>query len=195
LASTQVFCFGEYLLYKGSNTYHVNSSNTIEVFYKIRTDLEKLKYAVHVNKIVKDVTHENQNCYNILQLVLNTLYIISETNKDLDLTISIFKLRLLCILGFVPRINQCINCKEKENLYYFSLKDNGLKCSECSRQDTSTIQMSESTLNAIKYAVTAPAKKIYSFDIKEDSLEEFKLITKLYFNEKLEKEYKVEEFF
>ena len=195
MASTQVFCFGEYLLYKGSNTYHVNSSNTIEVFYKIRTDLEKLKYAVHVNKIVKDVTHENQNCYNILQLVLNTLYIISETNKDLDLTISIFKLRLLCILGFVPRINQCINCKEKENLYYFSLKDNGLKCSECSRQDTSTIQMSESTLNAIKYAVTAPAKKIYSFDIKEDSLEEFKLITKLYFNEKLEKEYKVEEFF
>ena len=48
--------------------------------------------------------------------------------------------------------------------------------------------ISESTKNAIKYTVTAPDKKIYSFNIKEESLEEFKLVTKLYFNEKLEKE-------
>ncbi len=39
-----------------------------------------------------DVTEENENCYNILQLLLNTLYTIAETDKDLDLTISIFKL-------------------------------------------------------------------------------------------------------
>jgi len=55
--------------------------------------------------------------------------------------------------------------------------------------------MSKSTINAIKYTVTAPAKKLYSFNIKEEALEEFKLITKLYFNEKLEKEYKLEELF
>jgi len=64
----------------------------------------------------------------------------------------------------------------------------------CSKQDKSTISMSESTLNAIKYTVTAPAKKIYSFDIKDESLKEFELITKLYLNEKLEKEYKLESF-
>ena len=55
--------------------------------------------------------------------------------------------------------------------------------------------MNESTKNAIKYTVTAPAKKIYSFNIKDESLEEFKLITKIYFNEKLEKEYKLEDLF
>ncbi len=50
-------------------------------------------------------------------------------------------------------------------------------------------------MNAIKYTVTAPSKKIYSFNLKEEALEEFKLVTKLYFNEKLEKEYKLEEMF
>ena len=55
--------------------------------------------------------------------------------------------------------------------------------------------ISKSTMNAIKYTVTAPSKKIYSFNLKEDALEEFKLVTKLYFNEKLEKEYKLEEMF
>ena len=184
-----MFCFGEYLMYKGSNTYHINSVEPIEVFYNLRIDLDKLEYAVHINKIVQDVTHENQNCYQILQLLLNTLYTISETEKNLDLVLSIFKLRLLCILGFTPKINECTNCKEKENLENFSLKDNGFKCKTCSKQDTSCIQMTKSTQNAIKYTITAPAKKLYSFDIKDESLEEFKLITKLYFNEKLEKEY------
>ena len=182
-------------MFKGTNTYHINSCETIEIFYKIRTDLDKLKYAMHINKIIQDVTEENQNCYNILQLFLNTLYTISETEKDLDLVLSIFKLRLLCILGFTPRLNACTNCKETDNLKYFSLRDNGFKCESCSRQDKSSIKMSESTQNAIKYTVTAPPKKLYSFELKDEALEEFKLITKLYFNEKLEKEYKLEDLF
>lgn len=195
LAGTQMFCFGEYLVYKGSQTYHINSVEPIEVFYNLRIDLDKLKYAVHINKIVQDVTHENQNCYKILQLVLNTLYTISETDKNLDMVLGVFKLRLLCILGFTPQIMECTNCKEKENLVYFSMKDNGLKCKICGKQDTSTIQISESTLNAIKYTVTAPPKKLYSFNLKDEALEEFKLVSKLYFNEKLEKEYKLEDLY
>ena len=192
LAGTQMFCFGEYLMYKGTETYHINSVEPIEIFYNIRTDLDKLKYAVHINKIVKDVTRENQNCYKILQLLLNTLYTISETNKNLDMVLGIFKLRLLCILGFTPKIKECVNCHKQEELLYFSIKDNGLKCKICGKLDTSSISISESTLNAIRYIVTAPPKKLYSFELKDNSLEEFKLMTKLYFNEKLEKEYKID---
>ena len=195
LAGTQMFCFGEYMMYQGTSTYHINSCETIEIFYKLRTDLEKLKYAIHINKIVQDVTEESENCFNIMQLYLNALYTISETDKDLDLTISIFKLRLLCILGYTPRILSCTNCKEKDNLTYFSIKDNGFKCEACARQDKSSLQMSESTKNAIKYTITAPAKKLFSFNLINESLEEFKLICKIYFNEKLEKEYKLEEIF
>ncbi len=185
-------------MFKGSQTYHINSVEPIEVFYNLRTDLDKLKYAVHINKIVQDVTHENQNCYKILQLLLNTLYTIAEkkeTDKNLDMVLGVFKLRLLCILGFTPQVMECTNCKDKENLNYFSIKDNGLKCKICGKQDTSTIEISQSTLNAIKYTVTAPPKKLYSFNLKDESLEELKLMTKLYFNEKLEKEYKLEDLF
>ena len=195
LAGTQLFCFGEYLVYQGASTYHINSCETIEMFYKIRTDLDKLKYAIHLNKIVLDVTDENENCYNILQLYLNALYMIAETDKDKDFIISVFKLRLLSLLGFTPRVMACVNCKEKEQLNYFSIRDNGVKCEACSRQDKSSIFVSQSTMNAIKYTISAPAKKVFAFNLKNESLEEFKLITKIYFNEKLEKEYKVEEIF
>ena len=187
LAGTQFLCFGEYLMYKGANTYNINSCEMIEVFYNLRTDLDKLNYAVNITKIIQEVTEENQNCYKILQLFLNTLHTLSETEKNPELIMCIFKLKLLCFLGFTPIIAECTNCKQKERLKYFSLRDNGVKCEECARQDKSALTMSESTANAIKYIAMAPAKKLYSFNLKDESLNELKLITKLYFNEKLEK--------
>lgn len=195
LAGTQLFCFGEYMMYKGTNTYHINSCETIEIFYNIRTDLDKLKYAMHINKIIQDITGENQNCYKILQLYLNTLYLISESDKDLDLVVSIFKMKLLTLLGFTPKINKCVSCNQENNITKFSIKDNGFKCDVCGKQDKSAIDISEGAKNAIKYTVLAPPKKLYSFDLKNDALKEFLLVSKIYFNEKLEKEYKVEDVF
>ena len=191
MAGTQFLCFGEYMLFKGSSTYTLNSCETIEVFYKIRTDLDKLEYASHITKIIQDVTDENQNTYKILQLYLNTLYVISETDMDLEFVLSIFKLRLMCLLGFTPRIQKCTECGKEENLNYFSLKDNGLKCSACSKQDTGAIEISETTKKAIQYIVIAPPKKLYSFQISEENKKQLSMISKLYTDLKLEKEYKI----
>ena len=191
MAGTQFLCFGEYLLYKGSENYSMNSCETIEVFYNIRTDLDKLKYAVYITKIVNDVTMENQNNYKVLQLFLNTLYVISNTDKDLDLVLSIFRLRLLSIIGFKPEIKECRGCKAKENITKFSIKDNGFKCSSCGKVDKGAIDMNETTRDAIRYIIISDAKKIYSFNVPQESIEELKIISKVYLTEKLEKEYKL----
>lgn len=191
MAGTQFLCFGEYMLFKGSSTYTLNSCETIEVFYKIRTDLDKLEYASHITKIIQDVTDENQNTYKILQLYLNTLYVISETDMDLEFVLSIFKLRLMCLLGFSPRVQKCIECSKEENLNYFSLKDSGLKCNTCSKQDTGAIEISETTKKAIQYITMAPPKKLFSFNISEENKKQLSMISKLYTDLKLEKEYKL----
>ena len=195
MAGTQFLCFGEYLIYEGASTYHINSCDTIELFYPIRTDLNKLKYASHVSKIINDVTYENQNTYKILQLYLNTLYMISQTDRNLDFILSVFKIRLLTLLGFSPEIKYCTTCKTNENLSYFSIKDNGFKCLSCGKVDKSAIQISNSTITAIRYIMMSDAKKIFSFQISDENLKELNLVSKLYFNEKLEKEYKLEELF
>ena len=197
MAATQFLCFGEYIIYQGVNSYSINSCELNEVFYNIRIDLDKLQYVSHITKIVSDVTDENQNTYKLLQLFLNTLYVISETDKNLDLTIAIFKLRLLCLLGFTPIVDKCSSCNLKENinLNHFSFRDDGLKCEICSRQDKGAIQISEATINAIKYIVLAPPKKLFSFSLSENGINELSLISQVYLNEKLEKEYKLEKMF
>lgn len=191
MAGTQFLCFGDYLLYKGSENYSMNSCETIELFYNIRIDLDKLKYAAYITKIINDVTTENQNNYKVLQLFLNTLYVISNTDKDLELVTSIFRIRLLSIIGYRPEIQECKICKQKENLSKFSIKDNGFKCANCAKTDKGAINMNETTKDAIRYAILADAKKIYSFLIPQESIEELKIISKIYLNEKLEKEYKI----
>mgnify|MGYP000720008053 FL=1 len=189
MAGTQFLCFGEFMIFKGTNTYTLNSCEPIEVFYNIRTDLDKLEYASNITKMIQEITDENQNTYKILQLYLNTLYVISETNLNLEFIISIFKLRLMCLLGFTPQIQECVQCREKEELIYFSLKDNGLKCKNCGKIDTSAIEISNSTMQAIKYIIIAPAKKLYSFKLSEENQKQLSIIAKLYTNLKLEKEF------
>lgn len=195
MAGTQFLCFADYVLYKGNDTYNLNSCETIEFFYNTRTDLDKYKYAVHITKIILDVTNENENCFRTLQLFLNTLYTISETDKDLSLILSIFKIRLMCILGYRPNIEKCSNCGINEDIKYFSIRDNGVKCSSCGKQDKGAIEILPVTYDALRFITTAPAKKLFSFNIPEDSIRELEIISKLYLNDKLEKEYKLEDLF
>jgi len=190
MAGTQFLCFGDYMMFKGSNVYTLNSCEPIEIFYNIRIDFDKLTYAAHITKIIIDVTYENQNTYKILQLYLNTLYIISESDLNLDFILAVFKIRLMSLLGFTPRVDKCCNC-ESEELLYFSFKDSGFKCNSCAKQDTGAVQISAGTKDAIRYIIKAPAKKIFSFRISEENIKELELVSKIYTNDKLEKEYKL----
>lgn len=195
LAATQMFTFGEYMLFKGGDTYTINSCETIEMFYNLRTDLDKLTYASYITRIINDVTTENQNSFHILKLYLNTLYAMSETDKNLDFITSVFKMRLMKIIGFAPNVVECVSCKSKENLTSFSFKDNGFKCDNCKKQDTGAFNISEATKNAIIYSTKVDGKKIFSFDLSDKANKEFEIVSRLYLDEKLEKEYKIEKLF
>lgn len=189
MAGTQFLCFGDFLIYKGSGSYNINSCEPIEIFYDLRLDIDKLTYASKVAKIVSDVTDENQNTYRILQLTLNTIFMIAQSEKDLEFILSIFKIRLLSLLGFRPIIDKCANCKEKERLRYFSFIDNGLKCETCSKQDKGAMKISDTTIKAIRYIIMSEPKKIYSFELSEENKQELKIVSKIYLNECLDKRY------
>lgn len=94
----------------------------------------------------------------------------------------------------MPHVLDCTSCHSKENLFSFSIRDNGIKCKTCAKQDKSVIHMSEATLYAIRYIAMSEAKKLFSFNIPEEAVEELKLISKVYLEEKLEKTYKFEKF-
>lgn len=194
MSGTQFLSFSDMVIYSSPSSYNINSAETIEIFYDIRKDLDKLNYATFISKIIYDVTDENQYTYNILQLFLNTLYMIANSDKNLNFILDVFEFRVLKYLGFMPQLGQCSICGEKENIKYFSIKNNGFECLSCGKVDKSAIQINQDTFNAIKYIMSAQPKKIFSFSISNESLNELNLISSLYLNDKLDKEYKLQSF-
>ena len=116
---------------------------------------------------------------------------ISETDKNLDFILSVFELRLMSYLGFAPQLGKCASCSSSDNITYFSIYNSGFECSACGKVDKSAIQINNDTFNALKYIFSAPAKKIFSFTVSEESLKQLKLISNLYINDKLDKNYQI----
>ena len=190
----EYLAFSEFVIYKSANdNYSINSADIIEVFYNLRIDIDKLNYATTISKIIYDVTQENEPAVQILQLFLNTLFVLSETKKNMDLIFSIFQIRLLAIIGFLPNVARCVNCgtvmTEEMNNFHFSIKDDGVKCEICQRLDKGIIHLSKTAFSAIIYTLSCDCKKIFSFEIPENAIDELKVLTRLYTTQKLEKEY------
>lgn len=195
LASTEFLSFSDMILFEGNqDLYSLNSAEPINVFYNLRTDIDKLMYASTISQIINDVCQEEELSFNRLQLLLNTLYVISETNKNLDLIYSIFRIRLLAILGYIPRLNRCVSCDKEVNQIndiYFSIKDNGIKCDICKKQDKGAINLLQTTYASLVYILSSDPKKIFSFEVPDEVIKELNLLATIYTNEKLEKEYKL----
>lgn len=197
LASTEFLCYSDMVLFEGNgDMYNLSSAEPINVFYNLRMDIDKLMYASTIAKIINDVCQEEELSFQRLQLLLNTLYVLSETDKNADFVFSIFRIRLLAILGYVPRLKACTGCEKNavdiENDMYFSIKDNGIKCAACKTQDKGAIKISYTTYTSLVYILSTEPKKLFSFDIPQDAINELNLIAKIYTFEKLEKEYVVE---
>ena len=171
LSTSQFLVYSEFLLYKGTNFYHINSAEMLESFYKLRIDYDKLEKAFEVS------TH-----------FLNTLYIIENKGKHFDLVRNAFLLKLLCLLGYAPRLYKCSCCNEKMfndskkcTKYYYDRTNNSAVCEECYTKAISNNKMdirkykeiSESTLYSLLYVIASDTKKIFSFDIKGKTLDEF----------------------
>lgn len=194
LNSTEFLAYSDLVLYEGNGElYRLNSAEPIEIFYNLRVDIDKLVYATLIAQIMCDVCQEEPSNKKI-QLFLNTLYMISETDKNLDMILATFQIRLLGILGFIPRLLECVSCGIKNTEYYFSIKGNGVKCEVCSKLDKSAIKMSQTTYATILYILKIDAKKIFSYEVPEEIINELKIIANLYTTEKLEKEYKVKRY-
>lgn len=179
LASSQMFAFSDLILFKGQGElYHINSAELIDSFYSLRYNLDKLDVAMECVKFVKDNTYENQNAFNILKLIINTLYIITASNKDLSQIKNVFYIKFLCMLGYAPNVKRCGNCGKKEGLTAFSVKNKMVLCDECKKKEDFDISIGARL--ALEYIVHSKLKDIFSFEVNEEILKELDLIRKIY---------------
>lgn len=186
LANAQYLVYNEFVLYKSKNFYYINSATVIDTFYNLRVDLDKLETCFELTRLLNKVTDENEDTSNVLKLFLNTLFILNKLNKDEEFVMAVFKIKLFCLIGFMPRIEKCAKCGQvfseinaKEEIYY-DYVSNTFCCGECVKgQDKRRyIKLNKTTLIAIEYIMKADIKKVFSFELKD--LSALKLFSQVY---------------
>ena len=191
-AGTQILSYNDYVLFPGKNMYSINSCETIESFYDIRNNMEKLTYAAHFIDIIDDTVQEDQPAQKVLRLLLNSLYMLAKTDKSSELIARIFEIRLLSITGYAPHVDDCIVCgnNEFENCF-FSFQKCGFLCESetCESTDISALKISAGTVKTIRHIINSKMDCLFSFNSSPIVLIELGKLTKRYLRERLEKDY------
>lgn len=190
VAGSQFLCYSDFVLYKGKDMYSINSCDIIEPFYEIRNDVVKLTYAAHAFDIINYVIQENQPASKVLQLLLNSMHMLSKTDKSPELIIRIFETRLLAILGYAPYVRSCMECGSEDLVKAsFSFKKCGLLCNLCRIQDKTAYDISAGTVKAMNHIIYSKLTELFSFNLSQTILDELGRINKRYIKDRLERDF------
>ncbi len=189
-AGTQIFCYCDWILYKGKSTYILNSCDIITSFYQIREDLTLLAYAAYMLDIIRDTTYENQQANEPLTLLLHAMNALIQKGRSPELVIRIFSLKIVQIMGYTPFISGCCRCgtKEIENIS-FSFDFCGFICEKCGKESHNSIHIETGTAKAIVYVICAEIRQAFTFELSQDVLKNFSDVVDKYISDRLERKY------
>lgn len=187
-AISQLFTYGNYELYRKGDMYWLRGGSVNASFYGLTGDLSSMALAAYLCDVASDMTDEGEGegTAALLRMLLNALYALNQGGYAHTVIKAVFELRAAALAGFAPNLMGCAYCGEgyPENSY-LDIMNGRVICADCQtklnrlggwKQDHETEErgerriicpMSASTLAAVRYALTAPDKKIFSFVLKD----------------------------
>lgn len=210
---TQLFTYGNFELYrgKGGDLYWLRGGSVLKAFYELSGDLSRVALATYLCDLASDLTAEEADEAEngvLLRMLLNSLHVIFSETKLLPIVKAVFELRAMSLMGYCPDLSACDICKQvyPENAY-LEVLNGRLICADCQtklnrqfgreaeREDNGVgrrpvAPVSSSVLAAMRYIVSAPEKKIFSFAMKDIEEERgLERATETFLIHQLEKEY------
>ncbi|MFD2672370.1 DNA repair protein RecO [Marinicrinis sediminis] len=148
-AVSQLFTQADFVFYQSGEMGTLNAGETIHSFHAIRSDLLKSAYASYLTELVDRMMEDNEASQAIYQQLLAALTAI-ESDKDPELIIHAFELKMLHLAGYTPVFSHCVHCGQQEKgLPAFSPSLGGMLCPDCLQQDAYRLAMNEKTLKIL----------------------------------------------
>lgn len=172
-ACSQLLAWSDMTLFEYKDYYTLNEGSTIALFRHVREDLEKLALGSYFAEVVEAVAEEGHPEPEMLSLLLNSLYALDTLNKPLPLVKAAFELRLLCAAGYAPLADACGVCGVPDpEKPFLNLSEGVLHCAACRAEvgDGISMPLSRGALAALRYIVYGDPKRLFSFQVDEESL-------------------------
>lgn len=182
-AATQLYTYSNFCIKKQNDRYYLNSSEQIKNFYGIRMDIDKLSLACYFSEVITYAVPSEESNGEILRLLLNTLYYLSNSSRDNAMLKSVFELRFVCEIGMMPNVIACTECGNFESeKMFFDLNGGCFYCENCfsEAESDNIVSLTPAVISAVRHIVLADFNRLFNFKISPLSQNKLSHITEQY---------------
>jgi DNA repair protein RecO (recombination protein O) len=163
IAAYELFALDDIVFYerKKKGFYLLSQCELVNFFPEVRRTLARLSYATYFAELVNYVTELGEVNHKLYELLLNCLELLSG-NASPKRVARIFEIRLLTLLGLMPRLRTCASCGrilEKGNSR-FSISSGGALCEKCFAKDRRARSLLAGTVNFISDIEELPFNRV-----------------------------------
>lgn len=189
----QLLAYSEFTLFENRGFYTVNEASALEMFLPLRDDLERLTLAQYFAQVAEVLSQEDAPESGLLPLTLNAIYALTKLNLPQRQIKAVFELRAMCVSGFQPELHGCAVCGA-EAPERFDVSEGCLICAGCGGIGI-RMPLGRGALAAMRYVTLCEPKKIFSFRLEPQALDELADIAEAYLITKLERGFSTLDFY
>lgn len=212
----RAFTYANLEYYEKNGMFWLASGEVKEHFLTLGTPLEALSLAAYIADVADELSGENFSDTTLLRLLLNTFFAIENSLRPYPLIKGAFEFFAAAHAGFAPDLSSCEKCGKgigDTDKLVLDVMNGSLLCSECiadkripltneiaeyDRFETKNVLLpvTPEVIMAIRYAVSADLKRLYSFTLnKESDLSLFSSAGEVYLQNHLERGFETLNFY
>lgn len=192
MAAADPFVFGTFTLYEGRSSYNLNQVSVTHHFVELAKMQPGIYYGYYFLELADYFGREGTDEREMMNLLYVTVKAILNPHVEDELVRCIFELRAMAEEGYCPELFSCVSCGKEENQeeMFFSQTQHGILCASCAPGVRDAVKISRAALYAMRYIVSAPMGKLYTFAVSPEVLSELKKIIYVYTERNTDKRFK-----
>ena len=197
-ASTQLLVWSDMTLFTYQDRDTLNEASSLDQFWGVRRDLEKLSLASYFAEVTETVAEEGVATPGLLPLILNCLYALDKLQKPLALVKAVFELKALCLVGYEPLLDACAVCGGEPGDARFNLSAGVLHCAGCREalgEEGISMPLDAAALAGMRHVVYGDPKRLFSFQLPAESLRRFGDVCEAFLLTQLERGFRTLDFY
>ena len=177
------FTYAEYDLFKGRDSYSINSASVRKSYYSIGEDLDRFMNASTFIDYLDRTLEEGEPMPALFDLALEFLESISSASSGADTLLYAFIVKSFRMLGVMPEIRCCVNCGReipdgdknggRAAFRQFSVSSGGVICDDCAAIEKSNgnaliYKPSFDIIDVFRYFISKPISTFEKISLKPE---------------------------
>lgn len=193
MAAAEPFVFGNFTLYEGRSSYNLNQVNVTHHFMELAAMQPGIYYGYYFLELADYFGREGTDEREMMNLLYVTVKALLNPHVEDALVRCIFELRTMAEQGYCPELAACETCSKDElpeTEVFFSQENHGILCQSCAVGVRDAVSISGAALYAMRYIVSAPMGKLYTFSVTPGVLGELERIIHTYTEKNTDRKFK-----